>query len=421
VRVKRSTWVIAGIALTMAAHAFFTGCATTGGGAGQPQVSPERQKAIQDSLTRIWDRQLNIAWSTGYENHKGKMYEDAIKPFWRVVELDTVQRFPDLYTFLGDCYMKLNKPDSALIVYTMGAERFSQKSHYHRSMAYLLSAKNENEPAIEAYQKALEIDPENVADLQAVGNLLIQADRNDEALEVYQNLTELEPDNAENQRLYAQLLRTTGDEDAVLEAQEKALEADPNNTRLMFSLGESYFKRGENQKAIEKFEQMLDIKPDEVYALEYLGNAQQNEGLYRDAIATYEKVLALQPDHKKVLCEMATCYRELKNYSRARSLANQALKIDPQFGLARIVRGEIYESVVDDCIGRREKRIVNFDDKLVYKLAYDEYALAAKDPFYTDVARRKMNYIKPDIPTTEDYFMHPDEKQADLDCYRWIY
>ena len=31
------------------------------------------------------------------------------------------------------------------------------------------------------------------------------------------------------------------------------------------------------------------------------------------------------------------------------------------------------------------------------------------------------DYIQVDIPTTEDYFMHPDQKQANLDCYKWIY
>ncbi|MBN1996606.1 tetratricopeptide repeat protein, partial [candidate division KSB1 bacterium] len=170
--------VLVGIAVI--SSAFMIGCATTG-----PQetgVSLERQKAIQDSLRKIWDRQLNIQWSTGFENHKNKMYRDAVKPFWRVAELDTVQRFPDLYTFLGSCYVNLNMPDSAEMVYRLGTERYPDKAHYWRSLGYYLVAKNENEEAIECYRQAIELDGTKVSDYQQLGNLLIKEDDPDGAL-----------------------------------------------------------------------------------------------------------------------------------------------------------------------------------------------------------------------------------------------
>jgi len=404
----------------MLATTLMTGCATTGG-QQQQTLSPERQKAIQDSLRKIWDRKLNIAWSTGYEHTKNKLYREAIPYFWKVVKLDTVKRFPDLYTFLGDCYIKLNKPDSALIVYRMGTEKYPQKSHYHRSLAWLLAGKQKADEAIKEYKKAIAIDSTNISDYKALGNLLVSENRTDEAIKVYKKILEMEPKNAEAQKVYAQLLGATGDQDAVIAAQEKALQMDPKNTDLMYTLGETYFKLSEFQKSIEKFNLYLKLKPKDTSALEYLGNAKQNLEQYHEAIATYEKIIAIKPDNKKILCDMATCYKELNQLRKARSIANKALNIDPNYGMAYIVRGEIYEVAVDNCMNKRGAKSTTFDDKLVYKLAYDQYARAAKDIQFSDLATRKMSYLQPDIPTKEDYFMHQNQKKAKADCYRWIY
>ncbi len=397
-----------------------SGCGPTG--EEEVTLSPERKKAIQDSLKREWEKKLNIAWSLGYENYKNKMYRDCLKHFWKVAELDTGGRFPLVYNYLGESYVNLNVPDSAEIAYRLGVENYPEKAYYHRNLAYILNAQDQIEEAIEQYQEAIELDPKPKADdYRVLGNLLIRSDRIDEAIPVYQKLIELDPTDPEAQNILAQVFATTGDEEAALQAQEEALQKDPENTKLMYTLGESYFDRGEYQRSIEKFKMYIERNPEDTYALEYLGNAQQNLGKFREAIATYERILSLKPDNKKVLCEMATCYRELGQFPKARRTARQALSIDPDFGLAHIVIGEIYEAAADACISKREKRVSKFDDKLVYQLAYNEYQKAAKDLMYADLARRKMNYIKPEIPTKEDRFMHPNLKQARFDCYQWIY
>lgn len=403
------------------ATSLITGCATTSGGASDDGLTAA-EKARQDSIALAkWDRQLNLNWSLGFENHKNKIYRSAIPYFWKVFEIDTVKRFPDLYTFLGDCYMKLNISDSAQIIYKMGTERFPDKTHYHRTLGWLLAAKQQNGEAIEEYAKAIELDPENLADNKVMGNLLISENRIDEAITVYEKILKLEPNNAEAQNTYAQLLGSTGDEEAVLEAKINASSSNPNDTNLLFQIGEMYFKRNEYSNAVTYFNKLLAIKPEDAMALEFVGNAQHNMSKYKEAIVTYEKVMAVKPDNKKVLCEMATCYRELKQLSKARSVANQALNIDSDFGLAYIVRGEVYEAAVDQCLAKRGNRKLTFDDKLIYKLAYDEYVKAKKDLQYSDFAQRKMSYVQPDIPTTEDLFMHQAQKIARLGCYQWIY
>jgi tetratricopeptide (TPR) repeat protein len=398
----------------------FTGCASTV--ETEPELSPERKAAIQDSLKQVWERKLNIAWSLGYENYKNKMYRDAVGHFWKVVEMDTIGKFPIVYNYLGESYVNMNIPDSAEIAYTMGIEEYPEKAYYHRNLGYILAAQGKNEEAIEQYRQAIKLE-ENPKpnDYRVLGNLLVTENLTEEAIPIYESLLELEPSDVEAQNVYAQILKSTGDEDRAIEQQEISLQQDPENTRLMFTLGETYFRRGEYKNSVEKFQMYLDKNPTDTFAMEYLGNAQQNLGNFRDAISTYEKLLGIDPDNAKILCEMATCYRELEQFSTARRIARRALAVDPNFGLAHIVIGETYEAAVDNCIASREEQQTKFDDKLVNQLAYEEYQKALNDPRYAVSARRHMNYIKDFIPTKEDRFMHPDLEQARFDCYQWIY
>lgn len=414
-----SLWLILAL-FAVIAVALLIGCATA---PPKPVASPEREKAVQDSLRQIWDRKLNIAWSTGFENHKNKLYQDAIRPFWRVMELDTVKRFPDLYTFLGDCYIKLNMPDSAEIVYRIGTVKFPEKAHYHRSLAWLLAGQSQGDEAIEEYRKAIAIDPNVAADYKALGGLLVTANSPKEALPVYQKLVELDPADNDAQKILSQILTSLGDIDAALESWEKALESDPGNTTILMNLGETYFKEQDYPNAIKHLTALNRLKPTETYPLELLGYSHQNLGRFREAIPFYEKIIALKPDDKKIMCEEASCYNELKQFSKARSIATQALKIDGNFGLAFIVRGEIYEACADECINQRSKKNTKYDDKLVYKLAHDEYSKALNDVQYADMARKKMTYIQPDLPTKEDLFMYKSRSAintAEFPCYSWI-
>ncbi len=421
---RAAVLVVLVAAVAFLASNWLSGCAATATGNGGVNIdeAAAAQKAKEDSIARAKaEREFLIAFSTGHEHWKNKNYVDAVQPLKKAAELDVNKRYPQIYTELADSYLKLEQPDSALIVYRAATEKYPQNAYFHRSAAWLLTGKQQIAEAIDEYLKAIELDGQTVSDYKNVGRLLISANRSDEALTVYEKLTTLDPNDAEAQEIYASLLAQTGDEDAVIEAREKALAAKPDDTNLMFSLGRMYFRRGDYQKAVEKFDRLLALRPDDLEAMEYRGNALQNDGKFNEAIRAYEKILAFKPDHVKVLCDMATCYRELKNYRKAMSVVQTALQKNPNYGMAYIVKGEIYEAVADECVSAREKRVTNIDDKLVYEKAYNQYQTAAqKDPQVADLAKRKMNYIQTEIPTKEDRLLFPDVKAPRLECYTWL-
>lgn len=420
VRLLKTLSIISVISVIVASAILSFNCAPT-----TQKLSTEeetaRQKAIQDSLRRVYEHELNKAWSTAYEHHKNKNYRSSINPFWKVIELDTIDRFKDKYSLLSDSYIKLNNPDSAQIVLELGVKEYPGNAHLHRTLGYFLDGRNLTEKAIQEYEKATEIDPSKLTDWKALANLYIKNDQLEEATGAFKKVVELDPDDQDAQTALSRLYKSSGDVDAAIQQWEELKKLDPNNTENLFNLGREYFNIGDYDNAIVNLEQMLKLKPNDAKALEYFGNSLQNKGNYRRAINVYNEIMKLQPENKKILCDIASCYKELEQFQTGRNTARRALRIDSKYGLAHIVIGEIYEAQAEKCYRARGKKSPEFDDKLVYAKAYQEYQQAAQDLQFKDLAQRKMNYVKDFRPTKEDLFFHKGQTKPKDSCYDWIY
>lgn len=422
INVRKLVFTLTVVAMVMAII-YFTGCAPT---TQQTTISPEQQKAKQDSIMKVYIFEIDKAWSTGYEYYKPKIYDRTIKPFWRVIELDTINRYKDVYALLSDSYFKLGKPDSAQMVLEMGLEKYPDNVGLRRNLAYILAGREQIEDAITEYEKVVAQDAEQVNDWKQLGNLYLRNDQIDEAVQAYQKIVALDPSDQDAQKTLGQLLMGTGDEEAAIQALVKALEQDPQNTQLMFDIGKSYSNRGEFEQATKYLRQYLAKKPQDYIAMEYLGNSLFGAENYREAITVYKAIVDANPDNKKVYTDIANCYKELKQFQTARNYVYSATKVDRNYGLAYIVLGEIYEATVDDCMKQTAKKSPKFDDKLVFKEAYRQYELATKDLQFKDTAVRKMSYLKDFLPSKEDEFFNKNRRQPDgkykitESCYLWI-
>ena len=406
------------VALT-ASVVFIFGCVPPTEKAG-PQIDQARQKAVQDSLQQIYDRKLAIYNSTGYEYYKNKMYHNCIRPLLKVVELDTSKRYKNTFTYLADAYIQLNNADSAQIILEMGTKAFPDNAYLHRNLGYIYSSRGMTDEAIAKYETALSLDDTQVDDWKQVANLYIKNDQEDDAIKAYEKVVKLNPKDQDAHRTLSKLYKKTGDADAAIQGMEEVKKLDPKNTDNLFNLAKEYFNNDDYDNALVNFKVLLQLKPDDAMAYSYVGACYQNLGKYNDAVTAYKKAIDIQPDNKKLYTDVATCYKELSQFSTARNYANKALKIDAKYGLANIVRGEIYEAAAEKCMASRGKTAPEFDDKLIFELAYKEFKKATKDLQFKNMATAKMNYVKDFIPKTEDRFFHK-HSQAKLKCYKWIY
>ncbi|MFQ5863651.1 MAG: tetratricopeptide repeat protein [bacterium] len=380
----------------------------------------DNDQAYLESQRKAYEFEMTKFWSFGFENYKNRQYADAAKHFWKVVKMDTIKKFPRVYRYLGDSYFKLQKPDSAQIVFEKGIKKYPDDAHLHRMRGYILAQKELTDDAISEYEIVVKIDSESVDDWRQLATLYAKTDRYDEAISAYERVLELKPDDEEARNNVSALYAATGQSEKATEAKEKVREQEPENAQVRYELGVIYFNQGEYEKSIERFREFSTLVQDDVNAMEYIANSYQRLERYRQAIAEYKRILKIDPNNTKVMAEISRCYRGTNNFPLARTYARKALAIDNSYGLGWIALGEVYEASAEFCVNQKKGK-VDFNDKLVYELAYQQYKRALKDLEYRSEAERHISYLQGVLPTTSDKFMHKDQTKAEGECYNWIY
>jgi tetratricopeptide (TPR) repeat protein len=420
VQKKSQLFVFAGVLLLLIVlmNVNFFGCATTG--PKSKELTPEQKKAIQDSLFQIHKNELSRLFSFGFEPYKHGDYEKAKRYFRLVAEKDTSGIYGRvLYQRLGDCYLRLNIPDSAEWAYKVGIVRQPDNPYFYTALGYIYRAGGRTEEAIETYETLVELVPDSASYHKYLGELYVRVEENAKAIEEYQKTVELNPRDQESQEVLSRLLSQAGEIDKVIETQKSLVESDPENMKYRMNLAQTYHRAGEFENAIEQLKIVTSKEAENILALELLGDSYKQTDKFNDAVTIYRQILAKNKNDKKNLCNLAMCYTSLGRYTTAMGEVAKAQRIDTNYGLVYLTRGMIYEASAEKCVSQNGGKIT-YDDKLVYKLAYDEFQRATRDLEWKNDADRRMAYLETLIPTREDEFMHSNQKTPRGECYQWI-
>ncbi len=406
------------LSLVVLATMTYLGCASG------PQLTPEQiaeqqrlEEARQDSIRK---RNLLINWSLGRENYKNKEYDRVAKYFWKVIELDKDKQFKQVYDFLGDTYFKLQKADSAQLVYEMGIKANPDNVFLHRSLGHIFENRNMLDKAVESFETVVKLKPDSKKDWERLAALYIKQQDYEKAISAYQKLTELDPNNLDYRQTLSSLYSQTGDEEARLQSMLEVVKNDPNNTNMLYELGRYYQRQREWDKAAEYFARVVELTPDDTNTRKDLADMYMSSGMYRDALREYSELLKARPEDPEVLTDIAEVHVELGNLRKARTFARRALRYDSSFGAARIAIGQAYEKAVDNCQEKNGRKSADFFDKLVYEEAAKEYKKALKDPSVRERAEALLNSIEPVRPVQGDYFMNKGKTLKGHPCYGWI-
>ena len=146
------------ILLAMASYLQFLGCT----GAQPKELTPEQKQALRDSLLNVHKRTLALKWSLGYEPYKQGDYAKAKRYFRQVAQIDTTGVYGKiLYQLLGDCYVRLNVPDSAEWAYTTGVARLPDNPYFYRALGYIYRIGGRTDEAIQMYETLTTLEPDS--------------------------------------------------------------------------------------------------------------------------------------------------------------------------------------------------------------------------------------------------------------------
>ncbi len=115
--------------------------------------------------------------------------------------------------------------------------------------------------AVQAYQKAIALDPTYVEAYNNLGITYQELGDSTLAFEAYQKSIEINPQYEKGHNNLGILLYQKGREEEAIEAFQKALAINPNNVESHINLGILFKKRGQWDKGIESYKKALAINP----------------------------------------------------------------------------------------------------------------------------------------------------------------
>jgi superkiller protein 3 len=166
---------------------------------------------------------------------------------------------------------------------------------HHFNLAVSLSNQRETLRAIQAYQKAIELNPAYVEAYNNLGIIYQEAGDLDRALQVYRKATEINPQYEKAYNNLGILLLLKGRLEEATEAFQKALTINPNNVESLINLGVLFRKQGQSDRGIEFYQKALVINP-------LRGETHYNIGLLYDEIENVE----LAVDHYQKFIQLSS-------------------------------------------------------------------------------------------------------------------
>ena len=357
-------------------------------------------------------------YSFGSEYYKVENYKDALPYLWKVFVNDSGKYANLAIRKITQAYFQLQKADSTLIAAYIGLKKFPDHVNLHYYAGYLQDNLGRYKCAIPHYEALVAEEPKQESYLEKLAFLYFK-DGDQKAIEIQERLVKLKPDNSEYQNTLAQYMDYFLGPGGALEARRKAYQNEPDNLEFAQRYGKAAYDAGEYRAALEPLSTALKLDPKNAEAMEYRAMCYEALEQYENAIADYKQIVDLQMDNAKIMCAIATDYKNRNQFSSGRYWVQRALNTRPGFGLAHITMAEIYEACVTYCQDQ-EKRGRKYDDGLVYEMAYQEYKKAAGDANYKGTATKRMNSLTPVLPTQEEIFMNQNRKTLKIECYSWI-
>ncbi len=274
--------------------------------------------------------------------------------------------------------------DQALDEYNLALQLDPNNANILVNLGTAYQAKGDFANAVARYQQALQIDPNNanakqglqtasaqnqdkqLKDISSTGDDLFKQGKYDEALQKYKQLLDINPKNATAYFDIGATYQAKGDLDAAIDAYHNALAYDSDNDQYKKALNSAF-----------------DLKAKPIIDQAVQEHKNKN---YAKAIDLYQQALDMCPNNTDVWFNMATAEYARQNYPKAKADYAKALKLDRKNQL-----GDLYLiATIDDNDGHGTDALYG----------YKQYLSEAPNGPYANNAAARLNALSKDITAT---------------------
>ncbi len=188
--------------------------------------------------------------------------------------------------------------------------------------------------AIEKYEQAAALEPDNATPSIRLALLLTLRQRTKEAVETARVAVGIDPDSAEALAALCMALDwdAEGDQSKLQEALSSCLSAtdqDPGYAEAHAYLAEVYADLGQTAKAVELASLAVTLDDSSVFAHRDLGYALEKQRKYQQAVAEYQRANQLHPRLAQPYIDLGRIHMSNSRYKQALDSYERATVVDP--------------------------------------------------------------------------------------------
>ncbi|NQV18254.1 MAG: tetratricopeptide repeat protein [Armatimonadetes bacterium] len=280
-------------------------------GIAMQHFNSKNYPAAEESFLQVIELEkenVNALFYLGFINYINNNFEKSEEFYLKALELE-----PDnmgIQEHLSGTYLKQEKYEEAIAVLTQIAEADDNPVVWLKIGKIYLDIEYYEE-AQEAFERAVEIDPEFAEAHCELANLFFDQDMFDEAVPYYELSSKAFPDDEEVQKKLAKCYHKTGKLDSAIKQYKDLIAEQPDNLNAFLNLAGAYRITNQDEKAIET---LLELKE-------------------------------LAPENPKVYTQLADAYVALKNYKEAENNANKAKELSPDLHEPYKILAQVFQLI----------------------------------------------------------------------------
>lgn len=183
--------------------------------------------------------------------------------------------------------------------------------------------------ALEHYNKALEIIPDDIDALSGKSLMLGNLGRHEETIETCNKLLEIDPENTSAQNNMAMALHFMGRHQEALDIFDNALAIKPSETIFWHNKCVVLSVANPSTEALTTCDKALELNSNDKLTWNIRGTILFSLGRYAEALADHRKAWEIDPSWHMPVFNMGTCYFKLGQHQRALEMFDKALELNP--------------------------------------------------------------------------------------------
>lgn len=264
----------------------------------------------------------------GQLNLKKGDYASAVTVFGQIARQNPQMLAAQL--FLADAHLARGTPDEALAIYGRLSRSFPTNSELPYWMGLVYRQQKKDKEAEQAFAKALQLNPDNLAAVNQVLEMKIQQKDFQSARMLVDGIITRAPRIAEAWLMQANLYSAQGDATGAETALLKTIELNTNALAAYGALAKLYLDSNRGVQALSKLDEILARAPNNIPALMQKALIHERMSNYAKAAESYEKILTVAPQFGHCINNLAYLYSEhLGKLDRAYDLATKAHELLP--------------------------------------------------------------------------------------------